>query len=1322
MEEYYHIKNGVLETYTGREEVVVVPEVHTIGEGAFKGCVSLKKIVLPLSLVSIQDGAFKGCRNLEEAKIPQGVTYIGNYAFHRCHALRKVVLPSSVKELGDCVFLYCDSLTEVKMPGVKRLGKQVFVNDILLEKLEISKELEGSCICDVFNGCGRIKEISFADGECAQIPNVVEAMASKMQLPELVRLIVIDVLRMMELDGRCLLRFLTNLKHVEIPEGVESLAKSCFFDKRGILSVTCPASLQFIGSRAFRNCINLERITFQGTGIQVEKDAFKNCTSLKTIEDSNGKEYMFTGITGFVGADIPKIVQVIYKQVMGNFRISGTILLKYLGEESRVVVPEGITRIAGEAFAGNEAIDRVILPESIEEIGKGAFRDCLLLQTISFPERLWKIEAGAFENCVKLIRVQLPLKISRIEKRSFRHCVALREVNFPERLREIEESAFYNCPSIKKLQFPEALIKIGALAFYQCSGLKEIELKATIEYVGSLAFAKSGIRKAWVFGSGKKYGADIFGECKKLSCLLLEEGVKHIPDKLAYGCTALEKVMLPTSLESAGICAWEGTKFLKEWLEKGEISPILWDGRNLEGEVRVPREVRIIAGGAFYGNAKITKVVLSENIGFIGKAAWKGCRNLIQVEWPSQITEIEPEVFSGCVELTEVLDKKKQIPIWKGIGDRTFYQCRKLQEICLEQIGRVGKEGVAGCSRLKIGKVKEGFLLKERAFEGTGFLQNKGNNCLSLGDIVISGAGCVGEVYLPEEVTGIAPFAFSGNRNLTRLILPKGLKWIGEGAFFGCSALTEVEFPERLVFIGERAFEKCSSLHFVHTGAEYIGRKAFAFCSSMEKAELPMVNILTEGIFEGCGALKSCICKKVEAIGERSFRGCIKLEEFDFCNIRQIEAYAFEGCDSLKRIVFQHCTFIEEYVFRDCGRLEELYFLDQADVILQEYAFSGCTALYNINYQGRIWELGRYQDIFLENLPETVRRVYCSAFSCFGIEEEKICSYQGAGHRIKIPQGIKQIEPEVFRNITMLKEIEIPESVEYIGARAFHGTTWLEQQQKKSPMVIKNNMLLDASLCVGEVIVPRQVHMVCGWAFANGMGIERICFISQARVEEYAFRNCIFLREVVLPDGSRITFKGIKDRERELPPLAKQAVMDSFHCFKTEENGVLVECTGNISKLLLADGITGVGEGAFQDGNLLTEVIFPETVRKIERCAFSGCKWLREVLQAGNVEEIGEMAFFNCGALKRIELSEKCQKIGKRAFENCTSLEEIQIPEGVEEIPDKVFYRCHSLKKVQFPSTLKKIGKEAFAFCKNLQKPCLPENILVGERAFYGEN
>ena len=40
----YLIKDGVLQAYTGREEILIVPDgIHTIGEGAFKACVSLKK-------------------------------------------------------------------------------------------------------------------------------------------------------------------------------------------------------------------------------------------------------------------------------------------------------------------------------------------------------------------------------------------------------------------------------------------------------------------------------------------------------------------------------------------------------------------------------------------------------------------------------------------------------------------------------------------------------------------------------------------------------------------------------------------------------------------------------------------------------------------------------------------------------------------------------------------------------------------------------------------------------------------------------------------------------------------------------------------------------------------------------------------------------------------------------------------------------------------------------------------------------------------------------------------------------------------------------
>ena len=75
------------------------------------------------------------------------------------------------------MFLYCDSLEEVRIPGVLRLGKQAFVNDVQLRRIEISRQLQEDGICDVFTGCGNLREFSFADGEYCVIPNAVEAVA-----------------------------------------------------------------------------------------------------------------------------------------------------------------------------------------------------------------------------------------------------------------------------------------------------------------------------------------------------------------------------------------------------------------------------------------------------------------------------------------------------------------------------------------------------------------------------------------------------------------------------------------------------------------------------------------------------------------------------------------------------------------------------------------------------------------------------------------------------------------------------------------------------------------------------------------------------------------------------------------------------------------------------------------------------------------------------------------------------------------------------------------------------------------------------------------
>jgi len=1354
----YQIEDGVLIRYTGRKEEIQIPVgIHTIGEGAFKGCVSLKKVVLPHGLNRILGDAFKGCRKLEEVVIPDGVSYIGRYAFHRCHALQRVILPLSVEELGECAFLYCDSMKEAQIPGVKWLGMEALANGISLERLMISRELDERCICDVFTGCGRVTEISYPDGETYCIPNVVEVAAGAFKVPPLMELVVRDILeRMMELEGRNLVRFRVNIKHMEVPEGIEVLVKSSFYDMRGIVDIKLPKSLKRIESRAFRNCIGLEQVTFGGSEVQIDEDAFRNCTSLKSVRTCDKAEYTFEGLHDiyrtetkevpsqkvFVSsAAVPKLVRVIHKQVLGNFRISGTILLQYLGAESRVVIPEGITRIAEEAFAGIETIDKVILPESLQEIGAEAFRGCLLLQTITLPKGLCRIGSGAFAGCVKLLRIAVPERIDVLEDKVFCGCRALQEADLPEGLLRIGESTFYRCISLKKLQLPESLIFIGKMAFYR-SGLREVRIPAKTEFVGSLAFAKSNLQKAWISGSGcetgKQYGADVFGGCVKLKKLIFEEGVRHIPDKCAYGCVSLECVTLPQSLESAGRHALEGTVFLEQWKQHAKETEdvVFWDGQHLEGEVWIPEYVRIVAGGAFYGNTKITKVHLPEQVRSVGAAAFKGCKALRRVWMPSGIMNLEAEVFSGCAALEEVWSIQDHLPRWRSIGERAFYQCGKLREVCLEQVEELGREALSGCTALILGAVHPALIAGERAFADTLLGEQLENGLCIVGNLVVSGALCVGEVILPENIQGIAPYAFAGNRTVSRVVFPESVWRIGEGAFFGCSGLTDVGLFEKQCRIDAHAFENCISLKKIKSAASEIGEAAFAGCITLARVQFPQIKILEKRLFAGCIRMESCLCENARKVREFCFSGCKNLKDFDFACVNQIGEYAFAGCESLKYAEFRDGMCLMAHGLEDCSGLETICLLGQqrdrlCGIQLREYALSGATSLRQVVYLGKEWTFGCYADILSEEIPEMVRLLFHSALSCFWVEqEENLVRYRGAASVVRIPMGIRRIEAEVFRDAMMLEQVEIPESVTYIGARAFHGTAWLEDRRRVSPMVVVRDMLLDGSGCVGEVTIPADIRLVCGWAFANGLDIERIRFAGtegqendrqhkMVQVEKYAFRNCINLREMVLQDGTIVQFTGLEDRKRKLPPLAKQAAIDSLNCFKTNEEGVLIECTGNLSRLRLACGITEIGEGAFQDGKLLTTITFSETVKKIGKRAFSGCKWLREVRQADRVACIEAYAFSGCGVLRCVELSENLQKIGVGAFEHCTSLETIQIPEGVEEIPERAFYRCHSLRDIQFPSTLKRIGREAFAFCEGVPERLVPEGVQVEERAFW---
>ena len=128
-------------------------------------------------------------------------------------------------------------------------------------------------------------------------------------------------------------------------------------------------------------------------------------------------------------------------------------------------------------------------------------------------------------------------------------------------------------------------------------------------------------------------------------------------------------------------------------------------------------------------------------------------------------------------------------------------------------------------------------------------------------------------------------------------------------------------------------------------------------------------------------------------------------------------------------------------------------------------------------------------------------------------------------------------------------------------------------------------------------------------------------------------------------------------------------------------NGTLVKYLGDEEIVTIPSIVTEIGDGAFADKADITQVIFPETVKKIGRCAFMSCHNLETINLEHVDEEISDGAFADCQSLVFVKLSPNLKTIGMEAFAK-TAIEEIVIPGSVKSIGERAFIWCNKLELI----------------------------------------
>ena len=821
------------------------------------------------------------------------------------------------------------------------------------------------------------------------------------------------------------------------------------------------------------------------------------CFSLGTYAiEVDGINYDLTSAYDENDKYIGEVAYVAEGEYSGDITIPAEI--QYYDEWEKKTYTYKVCKIADNAFKDNNNITSLNIQAAVKEVNVNS---CANLKSLTLPNSVETIDC---DYCESLTSITIPTSMTRIH--SLKGCSSITSLTIPKNITTIDDYAFNGMENLKSITIEDCddILNFEGDPFGSDSNIELLYLGRNINntsWFKSLKSIELGVKFTKIYD-------EMFIYCSNLTTFTARGPITTVGKSAFLGCSSLTTINLPQSITTIEEYAFDATGLKTVNLPQS----LTYIGNHAFSysaltSIVIPENVTSIGESAFNGCSALTDIQLQNGIKTIEDNSFEECTSLTSIVIPNSITSLGKSAFKHCESLTSVTfsDNLKVIPAY------AFYECTKLLSINLpEGLERIEKFAFMNDSKVTNVKLpaslkyigpaafSEFNKLEELHYEG----QLSDWVKITFNDYDINEEGDGGSYY-PLDTNPISytkNFYLRNGMQLKDIVFTADMDSISPMAFYGYKGTIDnvtVASGIKHLRIGKNAFTGVTATNLIIgtdlqkiTGALPQGKNV-KYAGSMKQwcnLELTASPIAADGTINIDGQDLGTHLEIPE--------GITRIPSNHFCKLgfstislpstlTEIADNAFNNCGNVKEIILPaQITSIGSSAFYGCDILKSVSRMEpkakSANTLsIGNDAFAYCWYLEDINL-GNIDYVGNGAfdaTKWYQNQPDGLMTI-----------GNTIYKYKGencmpANTIINVPEGIKYISYEAFKDQTNLIGVTLPSTLQSIGKYAFYHCSLNEVSLPANITEISENAFYWNN--ISKLTIPSTVNKLQSHAFGN---------------------------------------------------------------------------------------------------------------------------------------------------------------------------------------------------------------------------------------------